>query len=99
MPTAIKFAIQQVHDYVDRRRVERRSRELTSKYSRALRRQTSERVDLEIAAELTALVELGRDRVGASSESGDPAALKRLEAFASQAVAKLGLPEDFNEAA
>jgi hypothetical protein len=101
MPTAIKFQIEQVHDKRDRRRVERRHGELMTKYSDALggmhTLERPERVDIEIAAALVALVELGRDRVGGSTEAADPAALKRLEEFASRAVSKLALPADFNE--
>lgn len=97
MPTAIKFQIQQVHDRTDRRRVERRRRELMAGYSKALggfsALSAEERVNIEIAGELVSLVELGRDRVGASTEPGDTAALKRLEVFADQVVAKLQLPE------
>jgi hypothetical protein len=53
----------------------------------------SERVDVEVAAELVSLVELGRDRVAASSEPGEPAALKRLEGFANKVLTKLTLNE------
>jgi hypothetical protein len=101
MPTAIKFQIQQVHDKADRRRVFARRDQLMKQYSTALggmhTLETPDRVGVEIAAELIALTELGRDRVGGSAESGDTAALKRLEEFASRAVSKLALPADFNE--
>lgn len=101
MPTAIKFAINQVHDRADRRRVERRRHELTAKYAAELGGMhtlgPSERVDVEVAGELVALVELGRDRIGATSEPGDPAALKRLEVFANKVLAKLEL-ENLSEA-
>jgi hypothetical protein len=101
MPTAIAFQIQQVHDKADRRRVFARRDQLMKQYSAALggmhTLETPDRVGVEIAAELIALTELGRDRVGGSSEPGDPAALKRLEEFASRAVSKLALPADFSE--
>ena len=101
MPTAISFQIQQVHDKADRRRVFARRDQLMKQYSSALggmhALEAPDRVGVEIAAELVALVELGRDRVGGSTESGDAAALKRLEEFASRAVSKLALPADFNE--
>jgi hypothetical protein len=57
-----------------------------------------ERANVEIAGELVALVELGRDRVRTSLEPGDPSALKRLETFANQVLAKLDL-ENLSEAA
>jgi hypothetical protein len=95
MPTAVKFQIQQVHDKADRRRVERRTGELMTIYSNALGGMhtlgAADRVDIEIAAQLTALVELGQERVGGSPEPGDPAALKRLETLATAAVSKLEL--------
>jgi hypothetical protein len=101
MPTAIKFQIEQVHDKADRRRVFARRDQLMKNYSAALGGMHTldppDRVGIEIAAELIALVELGRDRVDGSTESGDPAAIKRLEEFAARAVAKLALPDDFNE--
>jgi len=99
MPTAIAFQIQQVHGKADRRRVFARRDQLMKNYSAALggmhTLETADRVGVEIAAELIALTELGRDRVVTSAETSDPAALKRLEEFASRAVAKLGLPVDF----
>ena len=102
MPTSIAFMIQQVHDRTDRQRVERRRRELTAKYSNELggfhALSAEERTNIEIAGELVALVELGRDRVRTSLVPGDPAALKRLEAFADQVLGKLQL-EDLSEAA
>jgi hypothetical protein len=95
MPTAIKFQILQVHDKVDRRRVNRRCNELMVTYSDALggmhTLEAADRVNIEIAAELTALVELGQERVVNSPEPGDPAALKRLETIAAGAVTKLGM--------
>jgi hypothetical protein len=95
MPTAIKFQIQQVHDNADRRRVERRTGELMTTYSNALggmhTLEAADRVNIEAAAQLTALVELGQERVVDSPERGDPAALKRLETIAAAAVAKLGM--------
>jgi hypothetical protein len=99
MPTAIAFQIQQVHDKADRRRVFARRDQLMKQYSAALggmhALEAPDRVDIEIAAELIAMTELGRDRVDGSSELGDSAALKRLEEFAARAVAKLALPADF----
>jgi hypothetical protein len=97
MPTSIAFMIQQVHDRADRHRVERRRRELTARYSNELggfhALSDEDRTNIEIAGELVALVELGRDRVRTSPEPGDPAALKRLEVFANQVLAKLQLEE------
>jgi hypothetical protein len=102
MPTSIAFMISQVHDRADRHRVSRRCSELASRYSTELggygAMSDEERTNVAIAAELVALVELGRDRVGASSEPGDPAALKRLEVFADQVLAKLQL-DSLSEAA
>jgi hypothetical protein len=101
MPTAIAFMISQVHDRADRQRVERRRRELTARYSNELggfsALNDEARTNIDIAGELVALVELGRDRVRASLEPGDPAALKRLEGFANKVLAKLQL-EDLSEA-
>jgi hypothetical protein len=93
MPTAIKFQIQQVHDVADRQRVARRCSELTEQYAGELggyiAMSDEERTNVAIAAELVSLVELGRDRVRTSLEPGDTAALKRLEMFANQVLAKL----------
>jgi hypothetical protein len=97
MPTAIKFAINQVHDRVDRQRVARRCSELAGQYVADLGGHLvlsdPERTNIAIAAELVALVELGRERVRTSPEPGDPAALKRLEVCANQVLAKLQLDE------
>jgi hypothetical protein len=102
MPTAIAFMISQVHDRTDRHRVAGRCRELTARYSTELGGYSAmsdeERTNVAIAAELVSLVELGRDRVRNSLEPGDPSALKRLEVFANQVLAKLQL-EDLSEAA
>jgi len=102
VPTAIKFQIQAVHDRADRQRVERRRRGLRAEYWKELggfsALSEEERTNVEIASELVALVELGRDRVRTSDEPGDPAALKRLTIFANQVLAKLEL-EDLSEAA
>lgn len=96
MPTAIPFMISQVHDRGDRQRIERRRRELMAKYWTELggfsALSDEERTNIEIAGELVALVEFGRNRVG-RLEPGDPAALKRLETFANQVLAKLTLDE------
>ncbi len=76
MPTSIAFMIQQVHNRADRQRVERRRRELTAKYSKELggfsTLSDEERTNIEIAGELVALVELGRDRVRVSLEFWRP---------------------------
>jgi hypothetical protein len=97
MPTAIKFAINQVHDRADRQRVSRRCGELAALYSSELGgygvMSDEERNNVAIAAELVTLVELGRDRVRTSLEPGDPAALRRLEVFANQVLAKLQIDE------
>jgi hypothetical protein len=98
MPTSIAFMINQVHDRADRQRVERRRRQLMAQYSTELggfhALSDEERTNIEIAGELVSLVELGRDRVGRSLEPGDAAALKRLEVFANQVLAKLHLDEE-----
>lgn len=97
MPTSIAFMISQVHDRTDRSRVSKRCAELTSRYTTELGGYSvlsdEERTNVAIAAELVSLVELGRDRVRNSLEPGDPAALKRLEVFANQVLAKLTFDE------
>jgi hypothetical protein len=102
MPTAIAFMISQVHDRTDRSRVAKRCAELTARYTTELGGYSvlsdEDRTNIAIAGELVSLVELGRDRVRASLEPGDPSALKRLEVFANQVLAKLQI-EALGEAA
>lgn len=95
----IWFDIRQVHDKVDRSKLSsRKSLLVIDELGNALggfhNLCPERRVHVERAAEMIALVEINRARIGAQTESADVRAFTRLKQRTSEVVRKVELPRE-----